>query len=43
LTVLGQGTVYYMYNEVGRMVSVLDGKTEMETTCEFDPTVRTGR
>ena len=40
LTVLGQGTVYYRYNEVGRMVSVLDGKTDMETTYEYDPAGR---
>jgi YD repeat-containing protein len=35
-----QGAVCYRYNEVGRMVSVLDGKTDMETTYEYDPTGR---
>jgi RHS repeat-associated protein len=40
LTVHGQGTVYYRYNEVGRMTSVLDGKTDMETTYEYDPAGR---
>jgi YD repeat-containing protein len=40
LTIDGQGTVYYRYNEVGRMTSVLDGKTDMETTYDYDPSGR---
>ena len=43
LGVLGQGTVYYVYNAVGRMTSVLDGKTDMETTYEYDPVGRVTR
>ncbi len=40
LTVEGQGTVYYQYDELGRMSSVLDGKTGLATTYEYDPAGR---
>ncbi len=40
LTVEGQGTVYYEYDELGRMSSVLDGKTGLATTYEYDPAGR---
>jgi RHS repeat-associated protein len=40
LGVLGQGTVYYSYDPAGRMASVLDGKTGLETTYDFDPAGR---
>jgi YD repeat-containing protein len=40
LGVLGQGTAYYSYDAVGRMVSVLDGKTGLETTYDYDPAGR---
>jgi len=37
LAVLGQGTVYYRYNEVGGMISVLDGKTDSATYYDYGP------
>ena len=43
LTVLGQGTVYYGYNEVGSMISVLDGKTDSATYYDYDPARRVTR
>ena len=43
LAVLGQGTVYYRYKEVGGMISVLDGKTDSATYYDYDPERRVAR